>query len=74
MSKRRDRPYQAGRSTHWVKVKNEQHPAMRPGDGDVRVMIYGRTAYAENSAVQGDVALIVAGTCLPLWRARPNLF
>jgi hypothetical protein len=29
---------------------------------DVRVMIYGRTAYAENSAVQGDAALIVAGT------------
>jgi hypothetical protein len=28
VSKRRDRPYQAGRSTHWVKVKNGQHPAM----------------------------------------------
>ena len=26
--KRRDRPYQAGRSKHWVKVKNRQHPAM----------------------------------------------
>ena len=56
VSKRRDRPYQAGRSTHWVKVKNGQHPAMS------RVMetfgCYGRTAYAENSAA----ALIVAGT------------
>jgi len=28
VSKRRDRPYQAGRSTHWVKVKNRMHPAM----------------------------------------------
>jgi len=28
VSKRRDRPYQAGRSKHWVKVKNWQHAAM----------------------------------------------
>jgi ATP-dependent DNA ligase len=28
VSKRRDRPYQAGRSKHWVKVKNRKHPAM----------------------------------------------
>jgi len=28
VSKRRDRPYQAGRSPHWVKVKNRKHPAM----------------------------------------------
>ena len=27
VSKRRDRPYRAGRSPYWVKVKN-QHPAM----------------------------------------------
>jgi bifunctional non-homologous end joining protein LigD len=26
--KRRDRPYQAGRSKHWVKVKKRIHPAM----------------------------------------------
>jgi hypothetical protein len=26
-STHRDRPYQAGRSKHWVKVKNCQHPA-----------------------------------------------
>jgi hypothetical protein len=26
--KRADRPYQAGRSKHWMKVKNRQHPAM----------------------------------------------
>jgi ATP-dependent DNA ligase len=25
--KRRDRPYQAGRSKHWVKVKNPESPA-----------------------------------------------
>jgi hypothetical protein len=24
-----DRPYQARRSKHWVKVKNRKHPAMR---------------------------------------------
>jgi bifunctional non-homologous end joining protein LigD len=28
VSKRRDRPYQAGRSKHWVKVKNQKHPAI----------------------------------------------
>jgi bifunctional non-homologous end joining protein LigD len=32
VSKHRDRPYQAGRTKHWVKVKNRDHPAM------VRVM------------------------------------
>ena len=29
VSKRRDRPYQAGRSTHWIKVKNRKHPAIK---------------------------------------------
>jgi bifunctional non-homologous end joining protein LigD len=29
VSKRRDRPYQAGRSKHWIKVKNRKHPAMQ---------------------------------------------
>jgi ATP-dependent DNA ligase len=28
VSKYRDRPYQAGRSKQWVKVKNRKHPAM----------------------------------------------
>lgn len=28
VSKRRDRPYQSGRSKHWVKVEKRQHPAM----------------------------------------------
>ena len=28
VSKRRDRSYQAGRSKHWIKVKNRKHPAM----------------------------------------------
>ena len=28
VSKRRDRPYQAGRSKHWIKVKNRKHPGM----------------------------------------------
>ena len=28
VSKHRDCPYQAGRSKHWVKVKNRKHPAM----------------------------------------------
>jgi ATP-dependent DNA ligase len=26
--KRRDRPYQRGRSKHWMKVNNRNHPAM----------------------------------------------
>jgi bifunctional non-homologous end joining protein LigD len=29
VSERRDRPYQAGRSKHWVKVKNRNSPAMK---------------------------------------------
>jgi bifunctional non-homologous end joining protein LigD len=28
VSKRRDRPYQAGRCRYWIKVKNRKHPAM----------------------------------------------
>jgi ATP-dependent DNA ligase len=28
VSKRRDRPYRAGRSPNWVKVKNRKHPAI----------------------------------------------
>ena len=28
VSKRRDRPYEAGRSKHWLKMKNRTHPAM----------------------------------------------
>ena len=28
VSKRRDRPHKAGRSKHWVKMKNRQHSAM----------------------------------------------
>ena len=28
VSKHKDRPYRAGRSPHWVKVKNRKHPAM----------------------------------------------
>jgi len=28
VSKRRDRPYEAGRSKFWLKVKNRKHPAM----------------------------------------------
>ena len=27
VSKHRDRPYRPGRSSHWVKNKNRQHPA-----------------------------------------------
>jgi bifunctional non-homologous end joining protein LigD len=28
VSKHRDRPYQSGRSKHWIKVKNRRHPPM----------------------------------------------
>jgi len=28
VSRRRDRLYQAGRSKHWIKMKNRAHPAM----------------------------------------------
>ncbi len=28
VSKRRDRPYRAGRSPDWIKVKNRSHPAV----------------------------------------------
>jgi ATP-dependent DNA ligase len=36
VSKHRDRPYQAGRSKHWVKVKNRNHPAMQRVLDDLR--------------------------------------
>jgi ATP-dependent DNA ligase len=36
VSKRRDRPYQAGRSKHWVKVKNRNHPATQRVLDDLR--------------------------------------
>jgi hypothetical protein len=29
VSKHRDRPYRAGRSPHWIKVKNPTSPAMK---------------------------------------------
>jgi hypothetical protein len=29
VSKHRNRPYQGGRSRHWIKVKNQKHPAMQ---------------------------------------------
>jgi bifunctional non-homologous end joining protein LigD len=28
VSKRKDRPYRAGSSSHWIKIKNRKHPAM----------------------------------------------
>ena len=39
VSNRRDRPYQAGRSKYWAKVKNRKHPAME------RVMDLLETSY-----------------------------
>jgi bifunctional non-homologous end joining protein LigD len=36
VSKRRDRPYQAGKSRHWLKIKNRKHPAMSRGEEWVR--------------------------------------
>lgn len=33
VSKRRDHPYRAGRSPHWVKVKNRKHPATERVEG-----------------------------------------
>lgn len=33
VSKHRERPYQAGRSKHWVKVKNRKHPQPPRHDG-----------------------------------------
>jgi ATP-dependent DNA ligase len=52
VSKRRDRPYQAGRSKHWVKVKNRKHPAMRSGDG-------------ESGRVQCWLSVTAAGLSIP---------
>ena len=36
VSKHRERPYQAGRPRHWVKVKNRTHPAMERALDDLR--------------------------------------
>jgi ATP-dependent DNA ligase len=46
LSKRRDRPYQAGQSKHWVKVKNRKHPAID------RVMEEAIRAFTHKSARQ----------------------
>src|SRR4051794_8194022 len=32
VSKRRDRPYRAGRSADWLKMKNRKHPALTRGE------------------------------------------
>ena len=33
VSKRKDQPYRAGRSKHWIKVKNRTSPAMNRPEG-----------------------------------------
>jgi bifunctional non-homologous end joining protein LigD len=35
VSKHKDRPYRAGRSKHWIKVKNRTSTAMNPAGGHV---------------------------------------
>lgn len=42
VSKRRDRPYQGGRSKHWIKVKNRKHPGDGAGAGDVSIRCRSR--------------------------------
>jgi ATP-dependent DNA ligase len=37
VSKHKDRPYRAGRSPDWIKVKNRSHPALGEGQGVVFV-------------------------------------
>ena len=38
VSKRRDRPYQSGRSKYWVKIKNRKASGDEPSDGGIRVV------------------------------------
>jgi hypothetical protein len=40
VSKRRDRPYQAGRSRYWVKVKNGKHSAIESRDVKHMVLVH----------------------------------
>jgi bifunctional non-homologous end joining protein LigD len=54
VSKRRDRPYQAGRSKHWIKVKNRQPPAvdrvMEPPGRQRGFRLILRPLHGENSS------------------------
>jgi ATP-dependent DNA ligase len=38
VSKRRDRPYQAGRSKHWIKIKEPEASGDEPSNGSVRLV------------------------------------
>jgi hypothetical protein len=52
----RDRPYQAGRSRYWIKIKNRDAPGDGPGDGFNRVM-RSRRAYFSELLIEVNLAL-----------------
>jgi ATP-dependent DNA ligase len=45
VSKRQKRPYRAGWSRDWVKVKNRRHPAMSPRDGYLQLRFETRQGH-----------------------------
>ena len=54
MSKRRDRPYQGGRSKHWVKCKNRQHwPAPGSEDTELRCLMEQEAGHGEATVYAG---------------------
>ena len=60
VSKRRDRPYQAGRSKHWNQCEEPPLPGDEPGDGGVRVNLRLETVTGPrrvaHSAFVGDLS------------------
>ena len=73
VSKHKDRPYRAGRSPHWVKVKNRKHPASH---GLLSRLASATTAAGTTSAVHpwqnatpGDRRRNDSASC-PLGRQR----
>jgi hypothetical protein len=73
VSKRRDKPYQAGRSKHWIKIKNRKHPAMsrvmeafRQGEGN-------GPSPGEAGAVWNSASLEGEPAQLKMWGRNPPI-
>ena len=57
VSKRRDRPYRAGRSPHWVKLKNPASPAMTRLRDETNPVVKALEQSCEAEAVRPAVRL-----------------
>jgi hypothetical protein len=66
VSKHRDRPYQSGRSKHWIKVKNRQHHAFaRVQEADRSRNGYSTRTSAASSFARNGMGIRVPSGSLP---------